>query len=130
MKLELGKYYKSRAGDVYGPLEVNRDGLLQQFPFCCDGDSWTEIGGFRSVGIHACDLVEEVEAPTAEPAPTHPLESVLYATQAEPSAALPTLHTVDPFEAIKWAQDALEHRGMSLDWTVSRLCVGSGKVAP
>lgn len=61
LKLEIGKYYKDRIGEVFGPLVKSSDHL---YPFL-DKDSgakWTEEGNYYTSETDNADLVEEVNA--------------------------------------------------------------------
>jgi len=58
MKIEAGKYYRTRGGDVVGPMR--RRGLTT-FPWGDGTDCWTDNGRF-SEDVNNCDmdLVSEV----------------------------------------------------------------------
>jgi len=58
-KLEYGKTYKNRRGDVFGPLKLNTD-RCPTFPFECDGECWTPDGSYYADGSDDMDLIEEV----------------------------------------------------------------------
>jgi len=70
MKLEAGKKYKNRNGEVKGPLEKS-EVSFRQYPFFDNlGDTWTSGGGYHKPHPwHPKDLIEEVkdeEQPTKE----------------------------------------------------------------
>lgn len=71
MKIEAGKYYKNRAGEVLGPMEHNSDDV---YPFICQADgryrSYTVDGIFYVNHSGEDDIVEEVNADGS------PIESV------------------------------------------------------
>ena len=74
MKIETGKYYKNRAGEVIGPMEDNFDDV---YPFICvDGRyrSYMVDGTFHADSVGDDDLVEECNAdgsPIVEPSVEH-----------------------------------------------------------
>lgn len=66
LKLEAGKYYKDREGDVYGPIDAN-DHPIYSFT---DGDLiWTENGNYYEIGESDYDLIKEVPNPNQESEP-------------------------------------------------------------
>ena len=75
MKIEAGKYYRTRGGQVFGP--IMRDEDYTNFPWCLvfsePESSWTESGGWHLNGEYPFDLVAEVYVsatpPETEPAP-------------------------------------------------------------
>jgi hypothetical protein len=64
-KLEVGKYYKDRDGDVYGPLELSGN---DKYPFIEpeDRSSWTSDGLYSVGYTSVTDLIEEVPNPAQE----------------------------------------------------------------
>ena len=58
MKIEAGKYYRTRGGDVVGPMRL-KDGRCR-YPWETIKDCWTTEGEFSLEGEHACDLISEV----------------------------------------------------------------------
>jgi len=70
MKIEAGKYYRNRAGDVVGP--VARSTECENYPFISCGSYLTEEGRFYARSPdHPYDLIEEVPAPHVEAAPEY-----------------------------------------------------------
>lgn len=63
-KLEVGKYYESRDGEVYGPMKNDGDTL---FPFHCDSyhQTWMPSGCVLDGLKDADDLIKEVPAPAS-----------------------------------------------------------------
>lgn len=63
MKIEVGKYYKNRAGEVLGPVRHNND-VDYPFEVQMDGHyrSFTTDGRYRISQKTANDLIEEVDA--------------------------------------------------------------------
>jgi hypothetical protein len=62
MKLEVGKYYKDRTGEVYGPLRF-QSCSRHTFWFLAEGGSWTEEGTYWSNGRSSqSDLIQEVNS--------------------------------------------------------------------
>jgi hypothetical protein len=70
MKIEAGKYYRTRGGDVVGPIRQRPDSR-----YCWESgtDCWTEKGNFEKGRQSLHDLISEVyvsDTPPAEaPAP-------------------------------------------------------------
>jgi hypothetical protein len=58
MKIEAGKYYRTRGGDVVGPMNL-ADGR-RRYPWITKKDSWTTEGEFSLEGEHIYDLISEV----------------------------------------------------------------------
>jgi hypothetical protein len=58
MKIEAGKYYRTRCGDVVGPMKL-ADGPCR-YPWLTIKGCWTTEGEFSLEGEHACDLISEV----------------------------------------------------------------------
>jgi hypothetical protein len=78
MKIEEGKYYKTRDGQVVGPIEYRLEGDGgDEWPYRApqgfdDGEYWEDFRGDGTwspdEGVaHAWDLIEEVPAPVADP---------------------------------------------------------------
>lgn len=68
MKLEIGKHYLTRDGQITGPLTKNEFDPLGAFPFMSDGDNrrhfHTKSGGHYALGnISKHDLVAEYAEP-------------------------------------------------------------------
>lgn len=63
-KLEEGKYYESRDGDVFGTMEDDGTGI---YPFSCDDswETWMPHGRNLESIEHEDDLIKEVPAPQA-----------------------------------------------------------------
>jgi hypothetical protein len=76
MKIREGAYYRTRGGDVVGPMRLD-DAVLtdgrRRYPWITIKDCWTTEGEFSLEGEHACDLINEVyvsDTPHADaPAP-------------------------------------------------------------
>jgi hypothetical protein len=65
--LEVGKYYKSRCGVIFGPIS-NRSDESKTYLFKSGGYSWVEHGFFSvSTENHPLDLIEEVSIYPAQP---------------------------------------------------------------
>ena len=69
MKIEAGKYYRTRDGDVAGPMRHNKDQSWSSWYH-----TWNEDGGiFLSGAEHGLDLISEVHVsdtpPETAPAP-------------------------------------------------------------
>lgn len=60
MKIEAGKYYKSRDGQVFGPLFFTSNPF---YPWVCGDRSWTIDGEFERLVRSELDLVEEAPSP-------------------------------------------------------------------
>jgi len=59
MKLEVGKYYRSKGGAIYGPLEKNSSSTV--YPFISSDHTWDENGRFDlSRKPDYMDLISEV----------------------------------------------------------------------
>lgn len=61
LKLEAGKKYVLRNGDVVGPLKLSP--LQLAFPFMANGLSWKANGDFLSAATHTHDIVSEYVEP-------------------------------------------------------------------
>lgn len=61
IKLEVGKYYKDRNGDIIGPLRFSS--TREPYPFIHLGRSYKEDGSWAMSGDHHWDLIEEVPKP-------------------------------------------------------------------
>lgn len=71
MKIEAGKYYRTRDGDVVGPMRLRKD---QSWYSCYY--QWNEDGGIFSSGAdHGLDLIAEVYVSDTPPG--------VYASEAE-----------------------------------------------
>lgn len=71
LRLEAGKYYKNRRGEVVGPLKANDDEWKKTHPFACGGlVSWTPEGRYLSLEDDSDeddeDLISEHIAPQSE----------------------------------------------------------------
>ena len=68
MKLEIGKYYRARCGQVFGPL-VEHDNDTYPFSDLNAAENWQFNGGYdRGASETKLDLIEEVFINTAPPA--------------------------------------------------------------
>jgi hypothetical protein len=62
MKLEVGKYYRTREGKIVGPIE--KSPINGRFPFRVFGhNTYTKWGNCFSAGDSRHDLIEEVPSP-------------------------------------------------------------------
>jgi hypothetical protein len=61
MKIERGKFYKRRDGEISGPMQENQN---PDFPYSFDGDSYTEEGRYLLGKENQWDLIEEVPDPS------------------------------------------------------------------
>lgn len=61
MKLELGKKYVNRMGDVIGPMEATtgHHTFAESHPFVFEGKTYTEDGSWAIYGDDADDLIAE-----------------------------------------------------------------------
>jgi hypothetical protein len=98
MKIEVGKFYKDRKGNVHGPVTRTEGKVL--YVFAVGDTSYTDQGEFISLATSDQDLIEEVPdpslttpapapeemAPTAEPVETAP------ATPDAPDLGEPDIH--------------------------------------
>lgn len=68
IRIEVGKYYKNREGDVVGPMKYIDDGLYQFYPFEDDDGAGYRANGRYDYATfeHMADLVEEVEGPNIQ----------------------------------------------------------------
>lgn len=62
MKIEAGKYYRTRDGRKVGPMR-RYNGGADGFSFCFGGATYNSYGGFYSSGTSANDLIAEWEEP-------------------------------------------------------------------
>lgn len=58
MKIESGKYYRTRDGRKVGPME-HYSGGQDGFSFCCGGSTYNSYGGYYSLGASVHDLIAE-----------------------------------------------------------------------
>ena len=65
LKLEVGKYYEDRDGDIYGPMGA-RDDNVYQFMEPEDGLTWTIDGAYCAGGTSSYDLIKEVPNPNQQ----------------------------------------------------------------
>lgn len=99
MQLEVGKQYRTRLGEIVGPMLPNPD--TPDFPFRFSVWTWTADGGyFESRNESIMDIVEEVSPPPEEgPAEVEELSEVLtyvdglgqWHTRWIPSGLVPTM---------------------------------------
>ena len=82
MKIEAGKYYRTRGGDVVGPMRL-ADGRCR-YPWLTIKDCWTTEGEFSLEGEHVCDLISEV-----------------YVSDTPPDAPLPDIITDQPCKTLR-----------------------------
>jgi len=72
MKIEAGKYYRTRGGDVVGPMTQSTD---NRYPWTVFGGTysslrWTQEGDYSYTGPNFLDLVSEVYVSDTPPADT------------------------------------------------------------
>jgi hypothetical protein len=92
MKIEAGKYYRTRHGDVVGPMRLCKD----QFWYSCF-HTWNEDGGMYLSGAeHGLDLISEV-----------------YVSDTPPDAPLPDIITDQPCKTLR---DEFAMEAMKLLW--------------
>lgn len=81
MKIEAGKYYKNKAGEVLGPMEINDDDV---YPFICQADdryrSYMVDGTFYVNHRGDDDIIEECNA---DGSPIEPMENHLGTASCE-----------------------------------------------
>ena len=92
MKIEAGKYYRNRAGDVVGPMESDDETL---YPFQCNGLSFTENGVFYIGSTNGDDLIEEVPSPHVEAGPE-------YGPEIQVDGKRPAWLGDDDFPSVEW----------------------------
>lgn len=73
MKIEAGKYYRTRGGDVVGPIQHN--GAARDFPWVCLGFVFRKDGSYCELDPHVNDIVAEVYVRDTPPG--------VYASEAE-----------------------------------------------
>jgi len=73
MKIEAGKYYRVRRGDVVGPIQHNEH--ARDFPWVCLGFVWRKDGSYCELDPHVNDIVAEVYVRDTPPG--------VYASEAE-----------------------------------------------
>ncbi len=66
MKIEAGKYYRMRRGDVVGPIQHNVH--AKDFPWVCLGFVWRKDGSYCEHDFHVNDIVAEVYVRDTPPA--------------------------------------------------------------
>jgi hypothetical protein len=84
MKIERGKFYKRRDGEISGPMQANGN---PDFPYLFDGSSYTEEGRYLLGKENQWDLIEEVSDPSL-PKPV-PVEIPPAAEPVETAPATP-----------------------------------------
>jgi hypothetical protein len=105
MKIREGKYYRTRDGDVVGPMRLRKD---QSWYSCYH--QWNEDGGIFSSGAeHGLDLISEVYVSDTPP------PSRLERYPAPPSAMLKPqdwrrLKPIEPSPEAKTLRDELEEK--------------------
>ena len=80
MKIEAGKYYRTRGGQVFGPMVMDADpNVVYPWRLAEESDSncWTDEGAWCDGRSGPCDLVAEVYVSDTPPADTpsfiHPM---------------------------------------------------------
>jgi hypothetical protein len=63
LQVEAGAYYKTRGGEVVGPMELDTSGSPGIYIWGADDEWWTEEGRFTQNGDHDYDLIERVAKP-------------------------------------------------------------------
>jgi len=66
MKIEAGKYYRTRGGNVVGP--IRNDETTSIYPLTTIGHSWTIGGRFSDNSDSLLDLISEVYVSNTPPA--------------------------------------------------------------
>lgn len=70
VKLQVGKWYRRRDGEVVGPVKECNFHRTGKYPFVAGGSTYTADGRYYyNNNATIFDLVEEVPAPTAQPEP-------------------------------------------------------------
>ena len=71
MKIEAGKYYRTRGGDIVGPMREEKTHSI--YPWVTTGHGWTISGRFSANSDGPLDLISEVYVsdtpPETVPAP-------------------------------------------------------------
>ena len=83
MKIEAGKYYRTRGEQIVGPMR-RRDGSFS-FPWGDGTDCWTDNGRF-SEDVNNCDM---------------DLISEVYVSDTPPDAPLPDIITDQPIKTLR-----------------------------
>ena len=83
MKIEAGKYYRTRDGDVVGPMAQGND---KRYPWMIlsgivNSLQWNHDGDYSYVGEHSLDLVSEVYVSDTPPADALTLPSAMLKPQ-------------------------------------------------
>lgn len=63
MQIEEGKYYRTRAGEIVGPVYANPNTGETIYVWCTDTDTYTREGRIFRALDSAGDLIKEVAAP-------------------------------------------------------------------
>jgi hypothetical protein len=80
MKIEAGKYYRTRGGDVVGPMRKSNDLINTDYPWISLYECWTDAGTMHmSDAEREADLISEVYVsdtpPVNGPYFIHPLDT-------------------------------------------------------
>jgi hypothetical protein len=67
MKIEAGKYYRTRGGDIVGPMREEKTHSI--YPWVTTGHGWTISGRFSANSDGPLDLISEVYVSDTPPAP-------------------------------------------------------------
>jgi hypothetical protein len=94
LKLEVGKYYEDRYGDVLGPIVENK--YSSDYPFICEGGTFTGAGAYCIGEASDYDLIKQVPNPNqeSEPMPDQP-------TQPEATLKFKEISLTEALEVLK-----------------------------
>ena len=116
MKIEAGKYYRTRGGDVVGPMAQGNDKCYPWVIFSGIVNSlgWNQDGEYSYAGEHSLDL--EAEA---------------YVSDTPPDAPLPDIITDQPCKTLRdeFAMEAMKLLQPKHDWVEGTLAFYSYKQA-
>ena len=96
MKIEAGKYYRVRRGDVVGPIQHNR--YARDFPWVCLGFVWRKDGSYNECECepHVNDIVAEVYVSDTPPADAPAPETI----RLDPRTELKFFRQMGPHELV------------------------------
>ena len=116
MKIEAGKYYRTRGGDVVGPTAQGNDKRYPWIIFSGIVNSlrWNQDGDYSYAGEHSLDLVAEA-----------------YVSDTPPDAPLPDIITDQPCKTLRdeFAMEAMKLLHPKHDWVEGMLAFYSYKQA-
>jgi hypothetical protein len=119
MKIREGAYYRTRGGDVVGPMKpvtVANDAPHPEYVWGCFGRTWTDSGDYDfGAGYLEEDLISEVYVSDTPPADALTLPSAMLKPQEwrrlkpiEPSPEAKTLRDEFAMEAMPVAYDYIK----------------------